>query len=567
MDYFTIDRDASDSAFNALYKRLQAYNLVVAGLLNSDMRVSKHFGITDNSISFLNRLADSSNVILDVFANPYVLERFGSTAKYKAIIESYEDKDINQELSAQLIFGGIPSQGILPVKASEEFYAGTGLLWNSTIRVKYTIPEELGIDSKALMSIDTLVNAAIRAKALPGCVIYLAKDGKVFYNKAFGYLTYDSLQKTQTNDVYDLASITKIAATTPSLMMLYDQKKINLNDRLSKFLPELNKTKKNKITIKEVMAHQARLISSIPFYLRTLQCLNPKEQLVSRLPSGAKSYKVNESSVFINCNTRYRDSIFSNIISKTYSVPVADSLFTRKEWHDSIYNIIYHSEMLPKTTYVYSDLGFMLLSEAIVKYTGQAFDKLLDSTLYRPLGAYTLGFNPLRKLEKSKIAPTENDVVFRKQLVRGTVHDPAAALLGGVSGHAGLFATANDLGKLMQLYLNKGEYGGQRYFASTTVDLFTRRPFAKTGNRRALGFDKPEPNTAKQSPVSSAVSDDSYGHTGFTGTMTWVDPASNLVYVFLSNRVCPDAGVNKLAELNLRTNIQDIVYKAIKSSK
>ncbi len=561
-DFYSLDREASDSLYICLLNHLKKYNLVVAGLLNTDMRATKKFGVTDSSISFLKKLADSTNVVLDIFANPYVLSRFVPTNKFKAIVISFEDKELDQELSAQLIFGGIIPQGKLPVKASDEYFTETGLTWKSPVRLKYTIPEELGIDSKELKPIDSLVNDAIRKKAIPGCVIYLAKDGKVFFNKAYGYFKYDSIRAVKTSDIYDLASITKIAATTPSLMMLYDKKKIDLDSYLSKYLPEAKRTNKKKLLIKEILTHQARLQSWIPFYIKTIQCIDPKEKLISKVPSSQCSYKVDDG-IYINCNTKYLDSTYSKTFSKDFNLHVADSLFLRSSWHDTIFNGIYQSELFAKPCYRYSDIGFMLLSEAVINVVKEPFDTFLDSMLYKPLGATTLGFNPLNRFAKSEIAPTENDRIFRKQIVLGYVHDQTAAMLGGVSGHAGLFANANDLGKLMQLYLDKGEYGGKRYFNASTIDLFTSRPYAKTGNRRGLGFDKPEPDILKISPVSRAVSDLSYGHTGFTGTMAWVDPKYNLVYIFLSNRVFPDANPNKLAEINLRTNIQDVVYKAI----
>jgi len=565
IDNYSIDRDAPDSLYTDLAIRLKKYNLVIAGIVNTDMRVTKKFGITDKSVEFLKNLSQTNNVILDIFANPYSLERFIPTTNFKAIVVSYEDKNLNQELSAQLIFGGIIPHGKLPVKASDEFIAGNGITWNETIRFKYTIPEELRFKTGSLDHIDSLVADAIKKKAIPGCVVLLAKDGKVFYNKAFGYFTYDSLRLVRPTDIYDLASITKIAATVPSLMMLYDRKKIDLSTRLSKYIPELNKTNKKKIIIKDILAHQSRLQSWIPFYLQTLQCFDSKEKLISKQPLASKSSKVMDAT-YINCNTKYIKGIYSNKYSKDYSLQVADSLYINNTWKDSVYFSIYKSELLHKTEYHYSDLGFMLLSKAIENVTSKPLNCYIDSLLYRPLGATTLGFNPLKRFNKNNIAPTENDKIFRKQLLQGYVHDPATSMMGGVCGHAGLFASANDLAKLMQLYLNGGEYGGKQFFNKKTIELFTTRPYQKTGNRRALGFDKPEPDILNQSPVSLMVSDLSYGHTGFTGTMAWVDPKYKLVYVFLSNRVFPDATVNKLAEINLRTNIQDVVYEAMQNS-
>ncbi len=562
VDAYSIGRDVPDSIYNQLLNSLKKYNLVIAGLFSPDMRAIYKFGITDKSVNFVNKLASHVPVVLDLFANPYSLERFTPSEKFKAIIVSYENGDLNQELSAQLIYGGITPKGKLPVKGSEEYLAGTGITWDNLIRIKYTIPEELGIDSKKLQPIDSLVNDAINKKAIPGCVVYFAKDDKVFYNKAFGYTRYDKTSAVKTTDIYDLASVTKVSATIPALMTLYDRKKIELSERLSKYLPVLNKTNKKKITINEILAHQARLQAWIPFYVKTVQCANQKESFVSSKPGSAGSYKVNNTT-FINCKTEYRDSIYSKTYSDEYPYQVADSLFIRETWRDSIYNYIYKSELLSKSKYLYSDLGFMLLYRAVENITGKKFDHYLDNTIYKPLGAATLCFNPLKKFDRKNIAPTENDKIFRKQLVWGYVHDPGAAMLGGVCGHAGLFANANDLGKLMQLYLNKGIYGGKRYFNESTVDLFTSRPFEKTGNSRALGFEKLPLNPNWPSAASKMASDLSFGHTGFTGTMVWVDPKFGLVYIFLSNRVYPDASSNKLVETNLRANIQDVVYNAL----
>jgi beta-N-acetylhexosaminidase len=565
IDCYPIDKNAPDSIFSSLLMKLKNYNLVIAALVNTDMRLTRNFGIVDKNIEFLNELAGSTNVILNVFASPYVMQKFVTPEMFKAIILSYEDKPLNQDLSAQLIFGGITACGKLPVKASDNFQYAAGFTWNDRIRIKYTIPEELDICSDSLRKIDTLINEAIRMKALPGCVVYLAKEGKVFYNKAYGYFTYDSIRAVKTTDLYDLASITKIAATLPSIIYLNEKKKIDLDARMSAYVPKLKKTNKKKILVQEVLSHQARLQEWYPFYLKTIHCHDKNDHLLSKTPGSTTSFKVNGSQ-YINCETDYTDSIFSKCPTNEYTLKVADSLYLKKSWKDSIYNYIYQSDMYSKAKYRYSDFGFMLLSEAVENITSTSLDKYADSLFYKPLGASSLCFNPLNRYSKSEIAPTLNDSVFRKQIVQGYVHDPSAAMLGGVCGHAGLFGTANDLGKLMQLYLNLGKYGGQQYLSEKSINLFTSRMHAKSGNRRALGFDKPEPDTSKNSPASRMVSDLSYGHTGYTGTMVWIDPKFNLVYIFLSNRTFPYDRENKLAEINLRTMIQDVVYKAINRS-
>lgn len=566
MDHYFIHRDAKIQQFDSIRRILKKYNLVIAGLLNTDMRVTKKYGVNEVEIDFLQRLADSSNVILDIFASPYVLNRFVPTNKYKAIIMSYEDKELNQDLSAQLIFGGIVPKGKLPVDGSSEYAINTGITWDNPVRFKYTIPEELGIPRTDLDSIDQIVKEAITKKALPGGVVFLAKDGKVFYHKAFGHHTYDSARTTLTSDIYDLASITKIAATTVSLMKLSENKQLSINSRLAHYIPELKPHHKGKISVKDVLSHQGRFPSWSPFYLKTIQCDTPGEKLYTNLPTNKNSYKVNETT-YVNCHTTYINGIYSKNAISGFNTKVADSLYIIDSYKDTIFNRILDIDLLPKPVYLYSDLGFILLDKAIQNITHSTLDRISDSLFYKPLGAKTLVFNPLYKFSRKRITPCENDIIWRKQVVHGYVHDPAAAMLGGVSGNAGLFGNANDLAILMQMLLNKGEYGGIKYLDHSTIDHFNTRYFYKNANRRGLGFDKPEPDPKKGSPVSRYVSDNSFGHSGFTGTLTWVDPDNGLVYVFLSNRVYPEAWHNKLAELNVRTNIQDIIYRAFQRAK
>jgi beta-N-acetylhexosaminidase len=562
LDFYGIDRDASDSTYIELLARLKNYNLVIAAITNTDMRYSKKFGVTDKSIQYLGQLADSVKTILNVFASPYILARLNNPSVFEAIILSYEDKPVIQDISAQMIFGAIAAKGSLPVTASAKISCGTGIHWDSTFRVKYTIPEELGIDSKKLFSIDSLVNDAIRQHATPGCVVYWAKDNKVFYHKAFGHFNYDSIRKVKTSDIYDIASITKIVATTPAIMRLYEQKKINLDARISKYIPKLRRSNKKKIHVIDILTHQAQLQPIIPLYLQTLEC-KAKDSFGIPLPMFKNGKKKNGISLIPTCITTYKDGIYSNYYNNEFNIQVADTLYVSNKWEDSLLTKIKTSELLPSKIYKYSDIGFILMGMAIERITKQNLNIYSNNNFYKPLGANTLTYIPIYKFSKEILAPTENDTIFRKQQIQGFVHDPTAAILGGICGHAGLFSNANDLGKMMHIFLNKGSYGGKQYFNPSTIEFFTSRPFNKNENRRAIGFDKPEPDTSKTSPVSRYCSNLSYGHTGFTGTMTWVDPKYGLVFVFLSNRVCPDAGENKLADINLRSKIQDIVYQEI----
>jgi CubicO group peptidase (beta-lactamase class C family) len=370
-------------------------------------------------------------------------------------------------------------------------------------------------------------------KAYPGCVILTAKDGKVFYEKAFGTRNYKDTTKVRLSDVYDLASVTKIAATTLALMKLTDEKKIDLEGDLSSILPDAAKSNKKYMLIKDILTHQAGLKPDIFFYKETMN------------------------------GDKYRNGIYSPLASEQYPYPVASHLYIRKDYKDSILREILQSPVDKKPVYKYSDLGFILMGFAVNNITNQPLDKYLQENFYRPMGLQTMMFNPIYRLSVLRIIPTEYDSVFRKQLLWGTVHDPSAAILGGVAGNAGLFSDVTDLAALMQMLLQNGTYGGQKYLDSSTVKQFTSCIYCNKGNRRGLGFDKPEPDNTKENPTCRMASPESYGHSGFTGTYVWVDPKYGIVYVFLSNRVASGSADNKLAKLNIRTEIQQVIYNAL----
>ncbi|MCX6258640.1 MAG: serine hydrolase [Bacteroidia bacterium] len=513
---------------------LAKFNLVIAAINSNDRRPAKNFGISNETFTLISLVSSKTGLILDLFANPYALALFDDLTKVQAILVSYEDNDLTENLSAQLIFGGIPAFGRLPVTATAQYRAGAGIIIPLAIRFKYTIPEESGIASAKLQKIDSLVMNAMNEKAFPGCQVFVAVKGKVIYNRSFGRQTYESSKKVRNSDIYDLASITKIAATTPSLMRLYEQGKFSLDKKMMDYLPFLKKSNKKKMLVMDVLTHQARLQPWIPFYLTTLK------------------------------NGRLRSDLYRTAPEKGYTIQVAKDLYIRYDYPDSIFNTITQSKLLDKTEFKYSDLGFILFGKAIETMTGRPLEQYVNNQFYSRLGASTLGYHPLQRFPLNRIMPTENDTVFRHQLLSGYVHDPAAAMLGGVSGHAGLFSDANDLAKFMQMLMNYGEYGGERYFSPQTVNLFTTCQFCNQGNRRAPGFDKPEPDPAKDSPACLSATLSSFGHSGFTGTFTWADPEKEIVYVFLSNRVNPDQENNKLLKMNVRTNIQEVIYNVLK---
>jgi len=537
--FFYLSKDSKQSERDTLQKRLTGYDLVIVGIAGSLSNPDKNFGIDKENIAFVQNVCKQSKVIVDIFANPYALALLDSVDA-DAIIASYENNEYLLNLSAQMIFGGISAKGKLPITASSRFTLGSGLKTSAPIRYKYTVPEELGMDSKRLEAIDTLVMKGINEKAFPGCEVFLAKDKKVFYYKSFGYHTYENKRAVKRDDIYDLASVTKIASTTAAMMKLTDQKKISLDDYLCYHLPEMEGSNKMNIVIREMMAHQAGLRDWIPFYQKTMK------------------------------RGEYMPGIYSKVKSDQFPLRVANKLFITKSYTDTLWKSIIESPLSKKMEYKYSDLSLLLMWRIIEREAKMPIEKYVQNTFYTPLGLSTMGFRPRERFPLTRIVPTEYDITFRKQLVHGDVHDPAAAMLGGVAGHAGLFSSANDLGVMMQMFVQKGEYGGKRYIDSATVKEFTKCQFCADptkggeGNRRGIGFDKPETDPKKDSPVCDCVSYLSFGHQGFTGTITWADPEKELVYVFLSNRVYPDAENQKITKMGIRSGILRIVYGNMK---
>lgn len=537
VQHFGIEQHGSFNVLNILIDSLSKYELVIVGVHNKSEWSSE---LSDETVEFVQQLSSRTNVILDLFSSPYSLNEFSDLSGVQAIVASNTNNKASQSLSAQLLFGGVESKGKMPV-AVAGYNANHGLSTGKPIRLKYSVPEETGIEPDCLTTIDSIVYDAIKKGAMPGCQVLAAKDGIVFYYKSFGYHTYSKKRPVKNTDIYDLASITKVAATTLSLMKLTDQKKFDTKKKLSDYLPMLDSTNKKNLKCIDVLTHQAKLEPWIPFYLHTL---------------------TNKYSYPFVLDKEY----YSKHYSDKYSVQVADNMYIIPTYKDTLLKEIIESGLLKKKRYKYSDLGFYLFREIIEKQTKQPLDQYVTDNFYAPLCANTLGFNPLKKFLKDQIVPTENDLRYRGQLIRGYVHDEGAAMLGGVSGHAGLFANANDLAKLMQMLLQNGSYGGKQFISPGTIQLYTSCPFCKSHksrrNRRGLGFDKPPVNSKGKSAISW-LSEKSFGHTGFTGTMIWVDPSTNIVYIFLSNRISPDAENRKFIEMGVRRNIQEVFYNCL----
>ena len=364
--------------------------------------------------------------------------------------------------------------------------------------------------------------------------ILVARKGKVVYQKSFGFHTNENKRKVKNSDIYDVASLTKILATLPLVMKLVEEGEMKINSQLKKILPELRNSNKDTLTLQEVLSHNAKLKAWIPFY-RMIQDSTTGKNL-------AKFY--------------------SNKKSKEYTIGVAKNLYLKTSYKDSIFQHIKMADQREENGYKYSDLGYYILKASIEKKYRKPLHKITDKFLYHSLGAHRTSYLPLEKFEKKEIVPTELDKYFRNQLLHGYVHDMGAAMQGGVGGHAGLFSNANDVAKIMQMYLQNGYYGGKRYVKSSTLKKFNKRYYSDKKVRRGLGFDKPQLDPTIEA-TCGCVSDASFGHSGFTGTYTWADPKSGIVYVFLSNRVYPTMENTGLIKENIRTEIQQLIQDAI----
>ena len=547
IDHFTINKNSEEIKFNELLEKLKKYEVVIIGLHNTNIFNSKNFGISENSKKFIAKLQLQNKTVLSVFGNPYSLKYFSDAPN---LICAYEDNEVTNTLVPQLIFGGITVNGKLPVTANTKLPAGKGLATNLSVnRLGYAFPENVKMDSRTLSYIDSICFKTIREGAAPGCQILVAKDGAIIFDKSYGYLSYDQSQKVNSQTLYDIASITKVAGTMQAFMFLQERGLIDLDKKASYYLPEFNGTNKEDLELRDILTHQAGLIPFIPHWKRTV-----------------------DTSTF---DTLY----YSKIRSKQFPNEVIPGLYSMATMEDSIWKWTIQSNLLvvpdgdkkskkkkrseEKHDYVYSDLGFYIAKRIVERITNQAIDEFVTDNYFTPLGLRNIMYKPLEKISINRIAPTEDDKYFRKALVRGNVHDQGAAMMGGVGGHAGIFSNAHDLAVLMQMNLQKGYYGGTRYFLPETVPVFAKRQFDT--NRRGLGWDKPE--GAGYGPTSYYASSNSFGHTGFTGTCAWVDPDQNIVYIFLSNRINTDASNGKLVKLGVRTAIQDVIYKSILNYK
>ena len=525
----------SVSAYNLdeLVSDLSQYNTVIVGLHTSNASPWKAYQFTHKELVWLYEIARTNRVVLTIFAKPYVLNDFKSFANFESIVMAYQNSSIAQQTAAQIIFGGLAAKGKLPVSINSVFKVGHGISTPAIDRLSYGLPESVGMDSTRLHKIDSVAAYAVDEQMTPGIQLLVARKGKVIYEKCFGHHTYNKTTKVKLNDLYDVASLTKILATLPLLIELVDQGVIQLGSTLGELLPVYKGSNKESITVQEMLSHYAQLKPWIPFYVSTLDSITQKPN--------PTFYKSNQT--------------------KEFSIQVSKDLYLRNDFKDSIQSKIIESELLDKKKYRYSDMPYYMLKSIIEKQYSQPLDELVQQRLFKSLGANLSTYKPLEKFSIQQLVPTEIDDYFRYDKVQGYVHDMGAAMQGGVGGHAGLFSNANDTAKLMQLYLQKGVYGNKRYFSSHTFDKFNTCHYCDQDNRRGIGFDKPQ--LEDEGPTCGCLSMRSFGHSGFTGTYAWADPDKEIVYVFLANRTFPKSDANRLLKENIRTEIQRLIYESI----
>ncbi|RYZ47740.1 MAG: hypothetical protein EOP49_20460, partial [Sphingobacteriales bacterium] len=514
--YFDYKMDSTQAQATLSLLR-DRYDVVVIGIHGFNRFPANSFGISKAAQFLVKQVQEQHKTVTMVFGNPYVV---GQVCDAKNLVLCYEDDSATQKKAADLLYGRFFAKGKLPVTVCGPFTYGYGITENRMLRK--VAPSDLGFDRQKLLGIDSIVEDAIRQQAIPGAVVLVAKDGKIAYEKAFGHLGYDSTEEVYPQTLYDLASITKVMATTVSLMKLYDEGKLKLDKKLGDYLPWVKGSNKANLTVKDILLHQAGLKSFIPFYRETI------DVMTDGLP---------------------RNIVYTPRVDSLHNLRVAANMYMRDDWMDTIYNRILVSEVAGKGKYVYSDNDFIFLGKIVEAISGMTLDQYVKTTFYDKLNMHSTGFKPLNRFSINRIAPTENDLLFRKQLVHGDVHDPGAAMFGGVAGHAGLFSDAYDLAVLSQVMLNGGAYNGIRFFKKETIKSWTA--YQSTISRRGFGFDKPEKdNATRKEPYPSASTPlETYGHTGFTGTCFWIDPKNNLTYIFLSNRVnSPDQ--NKFGRMN-----------------
>lgn len=530
--YGKIDHIKADK-LDVMINKLKSYNLVIIGFHKSNASPWAGYKFGRDELKWIHEISRHNLTILNVFTRPYALIDLTSHSTIEGIIIGYQNSKAAQEKTAQIIFGAAEARGNLPVSIAKSFPAGTGFYTRSIGRLSYGLPESVGINSTKLDKIDSIINITLSKKMTPGLQVVVARRGKVIFERNAGFHTYEKKISVSDTSIYDLASLTKILASLPLIMQLEEKNILNFNSRLGELSPFFKGSNKEKIRLQDMLLHYARFNAWLPFYVSTIDRKTKKPSV-----------------------KYYREKPIEN-----FSIPVANNMYIRNDIRDSILDIIKESDLEKNIGYKYSDLPFYIMKYYLEDYHQSSLDYLTQNKFYSPLGANYTTYVPLNKFPLDQIVPTEYDQLWRKQVVQGYVHDQGAAMQGGIGGHAGLFGNANDVAKIMQLYLNGGSYGGKKYFKPETLKKFNTCYYCDNNVRRGVGFDKPQLGNA--GPTCGCVSMTSFGHTGFTGTLAWADPEEEIVFVFLSNRTYPDVDNRRLIQQNIREKIQQVIYDSI----
>lgn len=629
LDYYTYASTDSDTLLLALLDTLSSYDQVIVAAHLKEIRPSAKYSLTTSNIKAISQMSLLPKAVLCLFGNVYAVNKLSDVQNYKAIILAYQQWKYTEETAAQIIFGGLPSKGRLPVTLNESLAEDQGLMLADGNRLSYGHPAQVGFDDQLEKRIDSIVVAGLQNQAYPGAVVQVVRHGKTILHKAYGSKIFNhkfSLSQenkfeagaktdamdyfgnekqkesgdtttsaehsvVSTEDYYDLASVTKIAASSLAIMQLMSEGKLRLDQSLGELVPSLKGTNKADLKMRDLLTHRAGLKAWIPFWHYAVDSLATIKKAVVVKPAllekmsytekkpfflwklfGKKNKKVynylgsvkKDATLWQSClepgTIVWQKDALSEKRNPKHNIEIAEGIWMHERYRTALFKGIADSPVNPGQGYVYSDLHYYYYPEIVQRLTGKSFEKYLHDT-YHSIGANSLGFLPLKHVSAAAIAPTEYDSLFRRCLIQGRVHDEGAAIMGGISGHAGLFGTSNDLAKLMQLYLNKGQFGGQRYFDTHVIEECTSYQFPEEGNRRGIAFDKPDLKGGNNAPA--AASPMSYGHSGFTGTFVWVDPAHDLFYIFLSNRVYPTRKNSKISQMNIRTSIGDAIYRSL----
>jgi beta-N-acetylhexosaminidase len=530
------DKPSSAEDINDIMRQVGDANVVIVSLHDRRTKLGMPYQLSAATAELIYGLQEKAKVIVCVFGSPYSIDKLPDST---SVICAYEDLADLETIVPQQIFGSLAFKGKLPVSVGSSFPLGSGQTTNTTDKLIWGLPEQVGMNSGKLSNIDTIVKKAIQNKIFPGCQVLVARKGRIVYQKNFGTFTYDKPDdKVQTETLYDLASVTKVTATLQAVMLLYEEGKLDLKQKASFYLSELQHTNKREITIEELLLHRSGMIAFYPsLWERTLTS--------GRAP---------------------KPDYYSSVRDSVFVLQIAPKLFAKMSLRDSVWKWIGVSPLMNRRAkngqypFNYSDLGLVVLQKTIERITKKTIDIYLQDNFYVPLQMTMTGYNPLSRFSEKQIAPTENDYSFRYQLLQGTAHDQMAAVVGGISGHAGLFSNVTDLAQLMQMNLQKGSYAGKRYFKPETLSYFNT--LYDEANHRGLGWDK-APTNRESNYVAPSASRSGFGHSGFTGTMVWADPEQELVFVFLSNRVYPRADNNELNRQKIRAKIHESVYQSI----